>query len=226
MPPNLFERKALRDSIKACRNCDLGAKCSSPVPFSGPSDPKLVVIGEAPGQQEDAQGAPFIGPSGSLIREWLQESGWNVADEVAFVNVVSCYPNRTPTPKEVDACAGNLRAQLAHLSCERWVVLGGIAVQALVAHQVRIGELRGLHFRPSTVDVSSDTWAVATWHPSAVLRNRQLEFDAHEDVAYFSNLIRKGETVDIRGWRCVKCDTDEDVDYKNDIPYCARHLPK
>lgn len=223
--PNLFERKAIRDGIKACRLCDLGAKCTSPVPFSGPSDPKLVVIGEAPGAQEDKAGSPFVGPSGELIREWLSECGWNVADEVAFVNVVSCYPNRTPTPKEVDVCSVNRDRQLHHLEANYWIVLGGVAAQALISHQVRIGEVRGMSFRPSAVDTTA--WAVATWHPSAVLRNRQLEFDAHEDIAFFSSVARAGEDPSLyRGWRCVKCDTDEAIDYKNDIPYCARHLPK
>lgn len=217
-----FERKAIRDSIKSCTACELHTRCQSPVPFSGPSNPTLVVVGEAPGKQEDEQNAPFVGPSGELVRSWLQDAGWNVADEVAFVNAVSCFPNRTPTKDEVEACHGNLERQLSHLQCERLLVLGGIPLGALLNGDVRVGETRGLCWRPKI----GKGWALGTWHPAAVLRNRQLEWEATDDIGFFTSLIRHDfDPMSYRGQFCVKCG-DPTVDYRDDIPYCSKHRPK
>lgn len=221
---DLLERKRIRDGVKACTSCGLHERCTRPVPFSGPSNPRLVVVGEAPGKQEDEEGAPFVGPSGSLVREWLGNAGWDVGTEVAFVNAVSCYPNRTPTSDEVDACTANLRNQLNHLSCRRLLVFGGVAVQALLNTTVRVGEVRGLWWRVHRIADLGQTWALATWHPAAVLRNRKLEFEAWDDVSYMSLMIQRGYNPTL-GSFCVKCNSPT-VDYKDDIPYCKRHRPK
>lgn len=225
---DLLERKRVRDAVRGCSRCGLRDRCSSPVPFSGSSTPRLVVVGEAPGKQEDEAGAPFVGPSGSLVREWLSRAGWNVENEIAFVNAVSCYPNRTPTKDEVNACQENLYEQLTYLDCRRLLLFGGIAVQALRNAEVRMGEIRGLWFRPDRLVLGGETWALATWHPAAVLRNRRLEFEANDDVSYMSSMIHHDFhplTHQGRGQFCIKCGHPE-VDYYVDIPYCKRHLPK
>lgn len=219
---NPLERKRVRDGIKACNRCGLRERCSAPVAFSGTSEPRLVVVGEAPGKQEDEQGAPFVGPSGQLVRQWLTDARWDLG-EVAFVNSVSCYPNRTPTKDEVNACQANLHDQLVHLDCKRILVLGGIAVQALRKQEIRIGEVRGLWWRVDRVDIS-ETWALATWHPSAVLRNSKLGFEAFDDVSYMTAMIQRDLAPTI-GTFCVKCGAPG-VDHFVDIPYCKRHLPK
>lgn len=222
-PLNPLERKKVRDGVKACTRCGLRARCTAPVPFSGSSTPRLVVVGEAPGKQEDTEGAPFVGPSGQLVRQWLTDAGWATSD-IAFVNAVSCYPNRTPTKDEVNACQANIHDQLAHLDCGRLLVLGGIAVQALRNQEIRIGEIRGLWWRVDRVALDRPTWALATWHPSAVLRNHRLGFEAFDDVSYMSLVIQK-KLAPTLGTFCVKCGAPG-VDFHVDIPYCARHLPK
>lgn len=219
---SIFERKRIRDSVKACVQCDLSSRCKSPVPFSGPSTPKLVIVGEAPGEQEDAAGEPFVGPSGSELRKWVVDSGWSI-DDVAFVNSVCCWANRTPTAREIAACQTNLVSQLAHLNPRRLIVVGGVAVQALRNAQVRIGEIRGLWWRPDRVALPNEAWALATWHPSAVLRNRKLEFEAFDDFSYASTVIQRGYAPH-RGQFCIKCGSPE-VDWFVDIPYCKRHMP-
>lgn len=218
-----LERKRIRDSVKSCSRCDLRTKCKGPVAFSGTSQPRLVVVGEAPGAEEDEAGAPFVGPSGSLVREWLVDAKWDL-DEVAFVNSVACYPRRTPTKDEVNACQENLANQLTHLGADRILVLGGIAVQALRSQEVRIGEIRGLWWRVDRIALAAPAWALATWHPTAVLRNDKLAFEAFDDVDYMTSMIRH-EFAPTLGSFCVKCG-DPRVDYHVDIPYCAKHLPK
>lgn len=223
-PVDLLDRKRVRDEVKACDRCGLRERCKAPVPFAGVSNPRLVVVGEAPGTVEDERGEPFVGPSGELVRQWLSQSGWNVADEVAFVNAVSCFPNRTPTKDEVNACQDNIRKQLSHLDCGRVLVLGGIAVQALLNTEVRIGEVRGLWWRVDRLPNLRQIWALATWHPAAVLRNQSLSFEAEDDVGYLSLMIQRGFSP-TQGGFCVKCGAPS-FDFRSDIPYCERHLPK
>lgn len=218
-----LERKRVRDEVKACTSCDLRQRCTLPVPFSGPSNPRLVVVGEAPGKQEDEAGAPFVGPSGRVVRGWLRDAGWDL-DEVAFVNSVSCFPNRTPTKDEVNACQPNIHRQLSHLRCDRLLVLGGIAIQALLNTTVRVGEVRGLWWRVRRLPDLGSSWALATWHPAAVLRNKSLAFEAFDDVSYMSLMVQR-QIDPTRGAFCVKCGKP-DVDFYDDIPYCSRHLPK
>lgn len=219
---NPLERKRVRDEVKACTKCGLRQRCTAPVPFSGSSSPRLVVVGEAPGKQEDEEGAPFVGPSGRLVRKWLADAGWGESD-VAFVNAVSCFPNRTPTKDEVNACQTNIHKQLAYLGCNRLLVLGGIAVQSLRKQEIRVGDIRGLWWRVDRVPLDQ-TWALATWHPAAVLRNNSLAFEAFDDVSYMSLMIQR-ESPPALGGYCVKCG-DPRVDFYVDIPYCSKHLPK
>lgn len=223
MGGNVLERKSVRDGVKACVGCELSTRCTAPVPFSGPSSPRLVVVGEAPGQQEDKAGEPFVGPSGSEIRKWLVDAGWSI-DDISFVNAVCCYPNRTPTGNEIAACGVNLQRQLSHLDPRRILVVGGVAVTALRNSQIRIGEIRGLWWRPDRVALPNEAWALATWHPAAVMRNRKLEWEARDDVSYMSLMIKYGKPPE-RGVFCVKCN-DPDVGYYVDVPYCKRHMPK
>lgn len=219
-------RKAVRDSVVGCKKCTLFNSCTAPVPFAGKKSPTLVCVGEAPGKQEDQAGQPFIGPAGKLLRKWLGEAGFNERD-VSFVNVVSCYPGRTPTGREVEACRSNLAAQLAYLNCKWLLVLGGVALNALLSPGVgRITDLRGLWFRPD--GVGEGTVALATWHPAAVLRNRELELKAVEDLLYMRLVIEAGESPFItnseaNGLCWAKgCYNDIAGDYKG-IYFCHWH---
>src|SRR5690348_13183174 len=108
---SLLQRKLVRDQIKSCRECALGDKCSSPIPFHGTSPSSIAVVGEAPGKYEDIQHRPFVGPAGKLAHSWLDRAGID-SENVAWLNVVCCFPNRTPTGNEIAACRNNLAAQL------------------------------------------------------------------------------------------------------------------
>lgn len=134
-------RKQVKDEVAACTECALHAGCNGPIPFYGPSPSNIAVVGEAPGKYEDIQRRPFVGPAGKLARSWLERTGTD-PDDVAWLNVVSCYPKRTPTGNEVAACRGNLRKQLEVVSPNFVLVVGGVA--SSVWHPLlRIGDLRG-----------------------------------------------------------------------------------
>lgn len=208
-------RLAIRDKVQSCTACALHAQCRGPVPFSGHG--KIVVVGEAPGPQEDAQGEPFVGPSGQLLRSQLQVAG---IEGAAFVNAVSCYPNRTPTPAELAACRGNLVAQLDHLAPDYLLAAGGIAASAFWPN-ARISDLRGNWWK------MGDRWVFATWHPSAVLRNTALSDEFAADLESFKLGVDHGPW---RNWWCVKCGHGTSIVVGPDgrqaaygMPLCAKH---
>lgn len=227
-----MNRVVVRSAIMRCTNCALSKSCRAPVPFSGPSPSSIVVIGEAPGQQEDDQGKPFVGPAGQMMRRLLTEANVDV-EEVAFVNVVSCFPHRTPTPNEVAACRANLLAQLDIIRPTHALIVGGVAVSAW--WDINITSIRGMWWRLD--DVPNQPWALATWHPSAVLRNRTLYQEALSDIRAFVRpiLLRKEPPLPLH---CVKCGSFGDVYRMRDgtdvsgrvskqwlgaLPFCTRH---
>lgn len=210
-------RLQIRQQIHSCTACQLHSVATKPVPFYGPSPSEIAIIGEAPGKYEDVLNRPFVGPSGQLAHKWLADAG--ITDEVAWLNVVSCYPNRTPTPREVAACDHNLRGQLAVIRPDFCLLLGGVAVSA-IHKDLRLGEVRGLWWRLPYVsrnEESCEAWALATWHPSAVLRNRSLQQEVTADIARFRGL---SPLISVK---CVKCKGEPVTEWVGDIGYCHKH---
>jgi DNA polymerase len=127
--------------------------------------PRFVLVGEAPGAQEDATGRPFVGRSGALLDQLLAEAGLDRA-QAAVLNVVKCRPpgNRTPKALEVARCSGWLRRQLELVDARVVVALGLSAAKWFLGPRTVLGQVRG---RPHEVDGRA-VWA--TYHPSAAIR--------------------------------------------------------
>lgn len=125
--PSIEDRARVRAQVRSCRACELGL--GSAVAFSGPSRPKLIVVGEAPGEQEVIKGRPFVGRSGRLLVEGLEGIGLERGD-VFFLNAVSHHPigNATPTPAQVAACFPIFDAQFALADCPWILAAGSIAL--------------------------------------------------------------------------------------------------
>lgn len=161
MTNDLTARIQVRGSIISCQRCSLHSSCLRPVPFSGPNPNVFCILGEAPGSEEDAHGEPFVGPSGRLLRSTLGE----YASTPSYLNAVCCYPARTPTKREIDACHSNLDDQLKALCPLYLMACGGVALSSLgITH--RMGDAQGRWFWHD-----DGTWVLANWHPSAVLRS-------------------------------------------------------
>lgn len=203
---DLLLRRQVRESVANCRSCALVDGCNGPVPFSGPSPNRIVVVGEAPGEEEDRRNVPFVGPAGKLLRGFLRHNGM---EDPCFVNSVSCYPKRTPTAREVVACQDNLANQLVAISPRFILIVGGVALGAMGV-EGRITDWRGNWFELPKFAAEADeagtqsTLAMATWHPSAVLRNNQLEDEFRVDVENFGIVAVRGEEP-WGNWYCVKC---------------------
>ena len=152
--------------LETCTRCDLSLTRQRVVVGTGPRDAALVVIGEAPGRSEDEGGAPFIGRSGRLLFQLIEEELGLTRGRCFVTNVVKCRPpgNRTPTRHEVETCRPWLDQQLAGVTAKVVLALGNTASRAVLGHASGIGETHG------RVVAVGDKRAVATYHPAAALR--------------------------------------------------------
>ena len=158
-------------ALQGCTRCKLCQSRSTVVFGSGNPRAELIVIGEGPGADEDAQGKPFVGRAGQLLTKML-ESVQISRDEVYITNTVKCRPpgNRNPEADELAACAPVLAGQFAALQPKVVLSLGSVATQALLGTREPIGKLRGrLHPYGSAV-------LIPTFHPAFLLRNPGQEY--------------------------------------------------
>jgi uracil-DNA glycosylase len=173
----------LRAAASGCRGCELYKNATQTVFSSGDPTARVVLVGEQPGDQEDRQGAPFVGPAGRLLDRALDDAGIDRSD--AYVtNAVKHFKfsqsapgkrriHKTPEAAELAACRPWLTAELRIVDPEVVVILGATAGRALLGPSFRVTKQRGaLIPRPPLDDDSSvqNGFLVATVHPSAVLR--------------------------------------------------------
>jgi DNA polymerase len=176
----------LAAAMDGCRGCPLWEPATQAVPGTGPADARLVLVGEQPGDQEDRQGLPFVGPAGRLLDGALEEAG--IDRDAAYVtNAVKHFKFRaqgkrrihaTPDTWEVRACTPWLQAEMAAVRPEVVVLLGATAGKAVFGPSFRVTQSRGvlLPWPPSGDDGRFGAGqALATLHPSAVLRSDDVE---------------------------------------------------
>ena len=156
----------VRAAILACRRCGLHRVGHGPVPYRGPVPARLAMVGEAPGPVEDEQGAPFVGPSGKKMDRLFDKVGIDPAS-VFVCNTVSCYPKRTPSPKERKACRPNLLAQLAIARPEFILLLGAVALSAFQGAAATVGWWCDLVFPWEHPDTGHRSLVWPTYHPAA-----------------------------------------------------------
>jgi uracil-DNA glycosylase family 4 len=158
--------RAQEAKLQGCRNCKLCEGRHTVVFGSGNPEADLVVIGEGPGADEDAQGLPFVGRAGQLLTKML-ESVKLTRDEVFITNTVLCRPpgNRNPEADELAACAPFLADKLAVIQPKVILTLGSVATQAMLRTKEPIGKLRG------RMHAYGDAVLIPTFHPAFLLRN-------------------------------------------------------
>ena len=163
----LMEWDALEQAVKACRACTLCNSRRNTVFGVGDLQPDWLIVGEAPGENEDLQGEPFVGQAGLLLDNMLKAIGLNRRQKVYIANVLKCRPpgNRNPEPQEIAQCEPFLRRQVELLQPRIILAMGRFAVQALLGSSEPIGKLRGKVHRYKGVPV------VVTYHPAYLLRN-------------------------------------------------------
>ncbi len=179
-----------------CADCGLEKQCSGPVQGDGPAHADIMIVGEAPGADEDRAGTPFVGKVGELLDTMLRAAGLDRRD-LYITHACKCRPpgNRTPDPKEIKACIGWLYDEISDVNPELIVTVGNTALKA-VAGKSGITKARGIGLRVNVDGTDRDV--LPTFHPAAVLRGREeyrsyIERDLKKAAA-----IVNGEAVEDR----------------------------
>lgn len=156
----------LRELALACTGCDLCGSRSTVVFGEGDPAASVMIVGEAPGAEEDRTGRPFVGRAGKLLDRFLESVGF-ARDSVYICNVLKCRPpaNRNPTPEEIAACSPYLRRQVELVDPKVILAVGTFPAQTLLGTTETIGRLRG------RVHDFEGRPLIPTYHPAAVLRN-------------------------------------------------------
>jgi uracil-DNA glycosylase family protein len=187
--PDHPDQESLAAGVDACRGCELYRDATHGVPGQGPLDAPIMAVGEQPGDQEDREGLPFVGPAGRLLGRALDDAGLDPST-VYRTNAVKHFrwdPGRAgkrihkgPSRVHVVACGPWLAAELDLIRPRGVVLLGATAGAAIFGPSFRVGASRGRSLEWPAEELGTSwapSWALATTHPSAVLRSRQRDED-------------------------------------------------
>jgi len=192
----------VREKCIDCQDCILG-KTRRNIVFSdgNPETAQIVLIGEAPGETEDATGTPFVGRAGKLLNQFLEEAGISRQNDLYIINTVKCRPpeNRVPTDVEKSLCEKYMTAQIDIINPKAIIFCGATSLKSFWSDKkVQISKVRGKWFE---VTVNSKVYrAMAIFHPSYLLRNHSMEEGSprrlmQQDLAVIRSEILGGRTV-------------------------------
>jgi uracil-DNA glycosylase family 4 len=187
--------EALRQSVLNCTRCPLHEGRNKAVFGVGDPDADWLIVGEAPGAEEDRQGEPFVGQAGKLLDAMLASIGLKRGDDVYIANVLKSRPpgNRDPKPEEVAACMPYLERQIDLIRPQVILALGRFAAQSLLLTDTSISRLRGQVHEFRGVPL------VVTYHPAYLLRNPADKAKVWDDLCLAKDVIDTGKKSDKRG---------------------------
>ncbi len=178
--------EALRLRVSTCTRCGLHKQRTQAVFGVGNHAAQWLIIGEAPGADEDRQGEPFVGRAGKLLNNMLLAIGLK-REEVYIANIVKCRPpnNREPTPEEAQTCAPYLARQIALINPKIILAVGRVAAQNLLKSDRPVGTLRGKRFYYDETGIP----IVVTYHPAYLLRSPQEKRKAWQDLLFAKEML-------------------------------------
>ena len=182
--------EALRRACAGCQSCPLGETRTKLVFGDGNPDSEIMLIGEGPGEQEDLQGLPFVGPAGKLLDSMLQMIDLD-RSKVYIANMVKCRPprNRDPQPTEQQACRSWLDRQIELVDPKIIVCLGRIAAGEMIKKDFRITREHGQWFEADGVKM------MAIYHPSALLRDLSKRPETFADLRELRRVLHRETTL-------------------------------
>mgnify|MGYP003294294449 FL=1 len=177
----------LEQKVLSCTDCGLCETRHNVVFGVGNESADVMFVGEGPGEQEDLKGEPFVGPAGKLLDDMLSILDLDRSSNCYIANIVKCRPprNRDPMETEQEACIGYLRNQVSLIRPKIIVCLGRIAAKKLIDDGFRITRQHGQWFK------RGDFWMMATYHPSALLRDVSKRPEAFEDLMALRQKVRE-----------------------------------
>jgi uracil-DNA glycosylase family 4 len=175
----------LKAKVAGCTDCKLRAGCTQTVFGVGDEKAEWMLVGEAPGAEEDRLGEPFVGQAGKLLDNMLAAVGLARGRNVYIANVLKCRPpgNRNPEPDEIAKCSPHLLRQIELIQPKLIVAMGRFAAQALLGTDATIASLRGKVHRYAGVPL------VVTYHPAYLLRNLPDKSKAWADLLFAAKTI-------------------------------------
>tara|TARA_B110000238_G_scaffold182640_1_gene208574 strand:- start:24 stop:677 length:654 start_codon:yes stop_codon:yes gene_type:complete len=177
---------SLDEVVKKCKKCNLHETRKNTVFGEGDPDSDIMIIGEAPGREEDEAGRPFIGRAGKLLNEFLKSIGLN-RDLVFITNTIKCRPpeNRDPDIAEMNACSDYLDQQINIIKPKVLVLLGKIAANRLLGEDIPMSELRLKKFFIDKYDIP----IIVFYHPAYILRSPSQKKKVWDDLQYLKGII-------------------------------------
>lgn len=185
--------RQMQEDLQQCRNCGLCEGRTQAVLGAGVPNSRIVIVGEGPGRNEDEQGKPFVGRSGQLLDQMLEQVGLSRNRNVFITNIVKCRPpeNRDPMPEECLSCRPWLDKILELIDPKIILCVGRIAAQQLFDPNFRVtrqhGEIREWDGR----------LVMATFHPAALLRNPSYKPMMEEDLRKLAEIIAEEQNAQI-----------------------------
>ncbi|MGH8689103.1 MAG: uracil-DNA glycosylase, partial [Burkholderiales bacterium] len=178
----------LKSTVRDCTLCAIRKSCSQTVFGVGDESADWLLVGEAPGAEEDRKGEPFVGQAGRLLDSMLAALGLKRGENVYIANVLKCRPpgNRNPEAAEIENCTPYLRRQIALIRPRLIVAMGRFAAQTLLNTDATIGSLRG------TVHAYQGVPLVVTYHPAYLLRNLPDKAKAWADLLLAKAVVERG----------------------------------
>ena len=178
-------------SICLCQECDLGKTRNSFVFGGGDPNADLMLVGEAPGKEEDSKGEPFVGRAGKLLDNILRAINKKRREGVYIANVLKCRPpnNRDPLPSEVKKCEPYLLRQIKIIKPKIIVALGRVAGKTLLKIDVPLKDMR------SKIHDYNGTPLIVTYHPAALLRNPNFKQPAWDDFQWIRDQLNNRESI-------------------------------
>ena len=169
----------------SCHACELSSTRTNCVFGAGSQSADLLFVGEAPGDNEDKTGTPFVGRAGKLLNEYLDSVGID-RDSVYIANILKCRPpkNRDPKPSEEDACIAFLERQIALLQPKMIVCLGRISAKRLISKSFKISSEHGAWFDFDGIPIT------AVYHPALLLRDPRKKDEMMADMQMISNRLK------------------------------------
>ncbi|MFN7835314.1 MAG: uracil-DNA glycosylase family protein [Burkholderiaceae bacterium] len=182
----------LHDTVKPCTLCGLGATRTQTVFEAGQRTAHVMIVGEAPGADEDACGEPFVGQAGKLLDQMLRAIGQSRQSNVYIANVLKCRPpgNRNPAPDEVMRCAPYLQRQIELVQPSVLFLVGKFAIHEILKTDATVGSLRG---KVHLAQIGS--WqgpAVVSYHPAYLLRSLPEKHKSWEDLLLLKKTLQAG----------------------------------
>lgn len=185
--------RQMQEDLQQCRNCGLCEGRTQAVLGAGVPNSRIVIVGEGPGRNEDEQGKPFVGRSGQLLDQMLEQVGLSRNQNVFITNIVKCRPpeNRDPMPEECLSCRPWLDKILELIDPKIILCVGRIAAQQLFDPNFRVTRQHG------EIRQRDGRLVMATFHPAALLRNPSYKPMMEEDLRKLAEIIAEEQNAQI-----------------------------